>query len=88
MHCGKCAELGDNYCKLNPSPAACMAMRSSRYRLDAINISCIFRGLLKRRRISAACHICAGLAAAYHTKHKLQKSIKTHPHVTSNLYDL
>lgn len=45
--CGKCADLGDNYCKLNPSPVPCMAMRICLDRFGAINISCIFARLVK-----------------------------------------
>lgn len=47
VHCGKCADLGDNYCKLNPSPVPCMAMRSCWDRSGAINISCISTRLVK-----------------------------------------
>lgn len=47
VRCGKCADLGDNYCKLNPSPVPCMAMRRCSDRSGSINISCISARLVK-----------------------------------------
>lgn len=41
VRCGKCADLGDNYCKLNPSPVPCMANEELLGSIGAINISCI-----------------------------------------------
>ncbi len=46
VRCGKCADRGDSYCKLNPSPVPCMTTRSCWDRSVLLTYPASLRGLL------------------------------------------
>ncbi len=53
VRCGKCADRGDSYCKLNPSPVPCMTTRSCWDRSVLLTYPASLRGLLNPQLLSA-----------------------------------